>query len=339
MQGLFGGTLLGNIPGYHPSDLLSAYNLNRPFGGFGQPNGTGQTVGIVVAYHDPNAESDLAVYRAKFGLPPCTSASGCFKQVLGYNQTTVAASDQTWGVEESIDVDMVSAICPNCHIMVAEAPSSIDYDLIGAALMLEYEGATVVSNSYGMPDDPALAAFDSYYSHTIPFVAGSGDSGALEWPAVSTHVISVAGTSLTRNPFTLRGWTETPWAPSGSGCSQYMPTVSWQPAFAGCNGRVVADVAAYADPNPGVAVYDTFLSSGAGWRTYGGTSVATPIVAGIIALAGNGPQLTSPGYIYQHRSALYPLVPVGTCTTSLCSPSIGFNATTGLGSPNGTGAF
>jgi subtilase family serine protease len=319
-QGLAAGTPAGQLPGFHPNDLRDAYNL--PSTGAG----AGQTIGIVVAFDNPDIEADLSVYRAKFGLPPCTTANGCFKKLGPGLLGAVVAGNEGWGQESSLDVDVASAVCPNCKIIVSEAPSDSPAALLAAARVAVAYGATVVSNSYSLAEYPAEAVDDAAYAIGVPFVVGAGDSGAgAQWPAASSHAIAVGGTSLARDT-SARGWSEKLWSLSGGGCSKHIAKPAWQPSD-GCAGRSANDVAAFADPNPGVSVYDSYLSHGAGWRTYGGTSVAAPIVAGAIALAGNGTtDLLDAGYIYGHASALHAI-------------GGGYNAVAGNGSPDGVGAF
>jgi subtilase family serine protease len=319
-QGLAAGTPVQKLPGLHPDDLRAAYNLPSTSAG------TGQTIGIVVAFDNPNVEADLGVYRAKFGLPACTTANGCFTKLGPGLLGAVVSGNQGWGQETSLDVDVASAVCPNCKIIVVESPSDSPAALLAAARLAVANGATVVSNSYSLKEYAAEAADDAAYAIGVPFVVGAGDSGAgAQWPAASSHAIAVGGTSLARD-HSARGWSERPWSMSGGGCSAYIAKPAWQPND-GCAGRSANDVAAFADPNPGVSVYDSYLSHGAGWRTYGGTSVAAPIVAGAIALAGNGTTaLLDAGYIYAHAGALNPI-------------GGGYNAIGGNGSPNGVAAF
>jgi subtilase family serine protease len=138
-------------------------------------------------------------------------------------------------------------------------------------------------------------------------------------------VIAVGGTSLARDG-SARGWSESVWSGSGGGCSAYVAKPAWQ-NDAACANRTANDIAAFADPNPGVAVYDSYLSRSAGWRTYGGTSVSAPIVAGAIALAGNGKSaMLDAAYIYANAAALNPI-------------GAGYSAQAGNGSPNGVGAL
>ena len=250
-----------------------------------------------------------------------------------------SAETRGWGQEASIDTQIASAVCPKCKLVVAEAPSDAPSALLAAARTAVANGATVVSNSYSMNE--SAGEDDASYAIGVPFVFGAGDGGAgAQWPAASSHVIAVGGTSLARDG-SARGWSETVWSGTGGGCSAYIAKPAWQ-HDAGCANRTANDIAAFADPNPGVAVYDSYLSQGAGWRTYGGTSVSAPIVAGAIALAGNGASvLLDAGHIYAHAAALNPVTAGsnGACATYLCVAASGYSAPAGNGSPNGAGAL
>lgn len=327
--------LLGSVPGYHPADLQRAYNLPSSTAGYGR------TIGIVVAYDDPNAESDLSIYRSKFNLGACTSANGCFTKIASGG--TLPATDQGWAQETSVDLDMASAICPHCKLLLVEAPSSSVADLMGGISAAVSHGASVVSNSYTALEQSAFASYDAQLQKAaIPIVAGAGDMGfGVGWPASSPYVIAVGGTSLKSNLFSSRGFTESVWGATGSGCSIFEQKPSWQ-NDGGCTMRTVADIAAVADPNTGVAVYDTFLSSGGGWLEYGGTSVATPIIAGVYALAGNAASIGGASSIYHNPQALFDITSGsnGSCSPSyLCTAVRGYDGPSGLGSPNGVGAF
>lgn len=329
IQGQPAGTPANELSGLHPADLQSAYGLPS------STAGAGQTVAVVIAFDNPNLEADLGVFRKTFGLPPCTTSNGCFKKIA--QSGTIA--NQGWGQEASIDVQMVSAVCPNCKILVSEASAATDVALLAAAKRAVTNGATVVSNSYSMPEDSSEN--DAAYAIGVPFVFGSGDTGAgAQWPSASSHVIAVGGTSLARSS-NARGWTETVWSGTGGGCSAYIAKPAWQ-HDSGCARRTTNDVAAFADPNPGVAVYDSYLGSNPGWRTYGGTSVAAPIVAGAIALAGNGKTaLLNASYIYAHAGSLNDITSGhnGSCSTYLCNAENGYSAPAGNGSPHGVGAL
>jgi subtilase family serine protease len=330
--------------GFHPADLRSAYNLPSATAGHGQ------TVAIVDVYDDPNAESDLAVYRRQFGLPPCTTANGCFTKVNEFGQATPlppANPAGGWQSEESLDLDMVSAICPNCHILLIEAfnPHQSPDDNANLAIgdnTAARLGATAVSNSFGTSNGefPALLRLDQLLNHPgIAYTASSGDNGyRASWPASSQYVTAVGGTSLSRAAGTTRGWSETAWSGAGSFCSPIEPKPSWQ-HDPGCSMRTYADVSAVADPFTGVAVYDTFQSSG--WQVFGGTSVASPIIASVYALAGNAAQTVYGSYPYLHPGGLYDITSGsnGSCGTYICNAGPGYDGPTGLGTPNGVGSF
>ena len=330
--------------GYGPSDLRSAYALTA--------SGSGsQTVAIVDAYDDPNAESDLASYRSTYGLPACTTANGCFKKVNQTGSTTgLPTANSSWAGEISLDVDMVSAICPNCHILLVEAKSPTTANLgtsVNTAVSL---GAKFVSNSYGGAEDSSVTSSDtSYYYHPgVAITASSGDADydGGSYPATGKGVTAVGGTSLVRNS-SARGWGETVWNTTsytegaGSGCSQYIAKPAFQSGVTtGCSKRAEADVSAVADPATGVAVYQTY--GGSGWAVYGGTSAASPIIASVYALAGNPGANDVPNtYPYAHTANLNDVTSGknGTCGAPICTAGVGWDGPTGLGTPNGTAAF
>lgn len=321
--------------GYGPADLQSAYKLPSATAG------SGKTIAIVDAFDDPNAESDLGVYRAQYGLPACTTTNGCFKKV---NQTGVQGSyphtDAGWSQEISLDVDMASAVCPNCKILLVEAKTSAFANLSTAVDTAARLGASTISNSYGGSEYAGEVADQGHYNHPgIAVTVSSGDSGyGVEFPAASQYVTAVGGTALTRASTTTRGWAESAWSGAGSGCSAYVAKPSWQ-TDTGCARRTVADVSAVADPNTGVAVYDSLRGS-AGWMIFGGTSVAAPVIAGVYALAGN--PVASGSFPYANSSSLFDVTSGsnGTCSVAyLCTAGTGFDGPTGLGTPNGVGAF
>jgi subtilase family serine protease len=283
---------------YGPTFLWGAYGL----GGAVQLGGVGQTIAVVDAFDDPNAEADLGAYRSYFGFAPCTTANGCFRKVNQRGGTTYPHADRGWAEEISLDVDMASAICPNCDILLVEADSSALADLAAGVDTATHLGATVISNSYGGPEYAGEVADESHYNHPgIAITVSSGDGGyGVEFPAASQYVTAVGGTTLTR---TLGRYSETAWSGSGSGCSRYIHKPTWQ-HDTGCSNRTVADVAADGDPNTGVAVYDTYrMPGGGGWLKVGGTSVSAPIIAGVYALAGNAATVNYGSFSYSHLSA------------------------------------
>jgi subtilase family serine protease len=327
--------------GYGPSSLLSAYNL--PAGG-----GSGQTVAIVDAYNDPNAATDLATYRSQYGLPACTVASGCFKQVSQTGSTTsLPTANAGWAEEESLDIDMVSAIAPDAHIILVEAKSATTANLGTAVNEAVALGAKFVSNSYGGSESSSDPSYDTkYYNHPgVDITASSGDGGyGVEYPAASQYVTAVGGTSLS-TASNARGWTESVWSTSstegaGSGCSAYDAKPSWQ-KDTGCSKRTVADVSAVADPATGVAVYDNY-GGDPGWEVFGGTSVASPLIASVYADAGVSSANYAAAGLYADPSGLWDVTTGSTASCSpayLCTAEVGYDGPTGLGTPDGLGAF
>jgi subtilase family serine protease len=332
--------------GYTPAQLVAAYGLG-PY----ESRGGSETVGIVDAFNDPHAQGDLNAYRSQFGLPPC--GAGCFSQVSQTGSATALPKENNgWAAEESLDIEMVSAICPHCHILLVEAKSDT-YRNLGLAVDEAVNlGASVVSNSYGANEQANEQSFDQYFNHPgIPILASTGDAGyGVQYPASSNDVVAVGGTSLTPNANTARGWTESAWTLTGAGCSTKEPALAWQQAIpslaTACAKRAVADIAADADPGTGVAVYDSTPDDGyQGWNVIGGTSASSPIVAAVFALAGGVPASISAGrYLYAHAAGNLNDVTSGgssgTCTaTVLCMAGTGWDGPTGLGTPKGIGAF
>jgi len=323
--------------GFGPSGLRSAYNLTAS-------GSASATVAIVDSNDDPNAESDLATYRSTYGLPACTTANGCFKKVNQNGQTSpLPAADSGWAGEISLDVDMVSAICPNCHILLVEADQASMADLGTAVNTAVAMGAKYVSNSYGGGEDGSEPGYDSSYFHHpgVAITASTGDNGyGISYPASSQYVTAVGGTSLTQGGGT-RGWTETAWSGAGSGCSTSVAKPAFQNVTTGCTKRANADVSAVADPQTGVAVYQTY--GGSGWAVYGGTSASSPIIASVYALAGPpGASDTPAAYPYSHAGNLNDVTSGsnGNCSTAVqCKAGAGWDGPTGLGTPNGTAAF
>jgi subtilase family serine protease len=246
-----------------------------------------------------------------------------------------------------LDIEMVSAICPNCHILLVEGSSPTTANLGTAVNTAVAQGAVSVSNSYGGSESSSETSYDnSYYKHPgVAIVASSGDSGyTREYPAASQYVTAVGGTALSRAS-NSRGWTESVWSTSssegaGSGCSAYEPKPSFQ-HDTGCSRRTIADVSAVADPATGVAVYDSYGSGG--WTVFGGTSVASPIIGAMYALANSPAPSTYPNsYPYANPGALWDVTTGHTATCSpayLCTGEVGFDGPTGLGTPNGAAAF
>ena len=342
--------------GYGPGTLQSAYRLVAA----SAHRGRGELVAIVDAYNNPDLVRNLASYRRHFRLPACSTRSGCLRIV---NQSGRAgplpAANRSWGLEESLDLDMVSAICPHCRILLVEARSNSTVSLGTAEDTAVAKGARFVSNSWSGGEFIGQDAYNHYFNHpgdAIVFASGDFGYGAL-YPTDTQFVTAVGGTRLTHRRSARRAWTESVWGSvsdrnggTGSGCSTLEAKPSWQlvdaTAARGCLNRTENDVAAVADPNTGVAVYDTYRT-GVPAKIFeiGGTSVATPIITAAYALAGVPARGTYPAsYLYRHASQFNPVTSGtnGRCESSrqyLCTGKRRYSGPTGLGTPNGTGGF
>jgi len=349
-------------PGYlTPERLHAAYSL---------PTETAasslQTIAVVDAYDDPTAEADLGVYDKQFGLPECTTANGCFAKINQVGKASpLPAKEGEWASEISIDLQMAHAICQSCRVLLVEADSEEFTDLGAAVNAAVAAGATEISNSYGGPEQASYTGYaTSYYNHPgVLITASSGDcgyldqacleeAGAAEFPASSADVLAVGGTTLTEAKKT---WASTVWEEGGSGCSLAFTAPLWQSGLAnfsatGCgSGRAVADVAAIGDPETGVDIYDSTPEGNGGptgWGVWGGTSVASPIIAAELALDGGSHNVSYPAQtLYSHlgeSDALYDVVSGsnGTCAgASICQAGAGYDGPSGIGSPIGLDAF
>ena len=316
-----------------PGDIQSAYHLSRTAG-------AGQVIGIVDAQDDPKAESDLATFRARYGLPACTTANGCFRKVNQMGRPApLPAGDQGWGLEISLDLDAVSSACPACSILLVEGRSPGFTDLGAAVNTAVRLGADVVFNSYGATEFNGMGAYDrTYYLHpNVPIVASSGDEGfgPAAFPAVLANVIGVGGTTLNKARATARGWSEQVWFGASSGCSAYVAKPAWQ-KDTHCLMRTVADVSADADPDSGLLVQDSYGFSGQ--MATGGTSLAAPLVAAMIAEAGHTSAVHDASGIYAHPGRFNDVVggENGYCGGDyLCNGKVGYDAPSGVGTPAG----
>jgi uncharacterized protein (TIGR03382 family) len=331
--------------GLNPADLKSAYNLVTDRTATAKP-----TVAIVDAYGYTNLESDLATYRSQFGLPPCTKANGCLKVVNQNGQTAPLPPDppanDDWTVETALDMDMVSAACPLCNILVVQADDNLGDGLFIAQNAAAALGATVISNSWGGPESPMttpteLAMAEAFFAQTnIAIFVSAGDDGyndngdGPDYPGTSSHVIAVGGTKLVKDPTVPRGWTETAWAKGGSACSLAVTKPAYQ-TTSPCKFKATTDIAAVGDPDTGLSVYN---ANNMGWIRVGGTSASAPFIAGIFAATGNGTQ-TSGAFIASKAAKLHD-VTVGNngecgADTLLCNAAVGWDGPTGYGTPDG----
>ena len=391
--------------GLRPQDLRGAYFPGeQPDAPASEP----QTIALVDAYDDPNAEADLEVYDHEFSLPSCTEANGCFKKVNQVGETghpPVASSEREkeeadgWALETSLDIEMAHAVCQNCHIVLVEADNAENASLEAAEdTAAEKIGATEISNSWGGEEPPTDSA--AFNHPGIVITVSAGDDGYLNWdaskeeveggveiggvnyPASSPHVVAVGGTSLTLSSPAGARSSETVWNNGGGGCSPAFMAQEWQRdapdwSSVGCEERrAVADVSADADPDTGVAIYDSvpYVRPGGGlknarvigWTPIGGTSVASPIIASMFALAGGSHGVEYPAKtLYSHlgSAGLYDVTEGGNgkcaddyssgCTGSMsplsvsdcgqgmliCNAAPGYDGPSGVGAPNGIEAF
>ncbi|HEY3675931.1 MAG TPA: S8 family serine peptidase, partial [Candidatus Tumulicola sp.] len=346
--------------GYGPADLLSAYNI---------PPGKPTRIAIVDAYGYTRASSDLAAYRTYYKLGQCTTGNGCLVIRNQNGGTTLPVPKVSWSGEQALDLDMASAMCQSCHLLLIEANDNSTSNLYAAVSEAVKQGAIVISNSYGISeakscDGGGQASNPTFSTAGHVFVAAAGDQGGgltdcggPQQPCSLSTVVCVGGTLLARAN-NARGWSETVWneladevcsgscGGTGSGCSTIVKKPAWQ-NDTGCHNRSEADVAAEASVLTPVAVYFTGYG---GWTAFGGTSASTPIIAGIFGKAGNGASINAPQRLWQNRTHFYDITsgnnlyaPVtGGCASSvhyICYAGAGYDGPTGLGSPNGMDAF
>ena len=278
------------VSGLAPTNIKSVYGFSTS-----TLAGSGETIALVDAYDDPTVASDLSTFSSQWGLPSCTTSTGCFTKVNQTGGTRLPASNsqlaEEWALEISLDVEWAHAVAPGARILLVEANSSSLSDLLTAET---YAGAhaNYVSNSWSSTEFSGEASYDSVFSGSASYFASTGDTAsAVGYPATSPNVVAVGGTSLKFNSNGSLA-SETAWSAGGGGCSIYEPAPSAQASFAqyaqtGCTGRAVPDVSLDADPASGVAVYDSTAEQGrSGWWTVGGTSVSSPIWAAESAVAG-----------------------------------------------------
>lgn len=322
--------------GKTPADIQSAYNIT------GLKSG-GRTVAIVDAYGYPNLERDLGVYRSQFGLPACTVSNGCLTIMNQNGGSKLPRFNSGWADETALDVDAVSAACPDCKILVVQATTASFTNLgTAVATAAKQPGVAAISNSYGGGDSPD-STYGAYYNHPgIAVTASTGDNGytGSSYPASSSYVTAVGGTSLVKDTST-RGWSESAWSGSGSGCSTVNAALPAAAAFGtGCSRRASADVAAVADPQTGLAVYAPNSSTSSSWAQYGGTSLSSPLIAAMYALSGNSGSSTAlaNSLPYTNAGKFNDVVTgsTGSCPTSQwCLAGSGWDGPTGVGTPNG----
>ena len=334
--------------GLFPAQIKAAYGFNST------PNqGQGQIIGIVDAFDDPNAESDLQVYDTQFNLPVCTTGNGCFTKIKVGNPP----GDTGWGLEISLDIQQAHGLAPAAKVILVEANSNSFDDLLAAVDVARQNGATQISMSWSGGEDPSELGFDSFFNHPgVTFMASTGDSGhGVGYPAASPYVVAVGGTTLVLstatplpNPLLSNYGHETAWSGSGGGISAYEPGQSYQNGiFAGCGStgmRCVPDISSDANPGTGVPVYDTYGYGG--WIQVGGTSVSSPDWSAVFAVANSSRAAAGKGTLQTAIADLYTFYNTtqyndfhditsgtnGSCGAD-CTAIVGYDLVTGIGSP------
>jgi subtilase family serine protease len=316
---------------FTPSDVQKAYNLK------GLKSG-GRTVAIVDAFAYPTLEADLAAYRDFYKLPKCTTKNGCLTVIGQDGGKPPSQVDSGWDLEQALDLDMVSAACPDCKILMVESDTNT-FKNLGAAVnqAAKTKGVVAISNSYGA--DGFDGKNKSAYDHPgIAITASTGDHGYQDAsaPASFTSVIAVGGTSIVPDG-SSRGYNETVWSGAGSGCSDKNKPAKYQDTKATkCKGDAMADVSGPANPGAGgLSIYFT-----GHFTTVGGTSESSPMIAAIFGLSGKT-QGYPGSYIWDNPKKLYDITSGsnGSCGAPLCTAGKGWDGPTGLGTPNGAGAF
>ncbi|MDR3369484.1 putative Ig domain-containing protein [Rhodoferax sp.] len=366
---------------YSPAQIRAAYGLSAlPAAGANLNTtqaaqlGAGQTIYIVDAKHNPNVAAELAAFNQKFGLPTCTTQSiaassklplssapvtGCqlsivYNTAAGAMTSAAPAYDSGWATEISLDVQWAHATAPMARIILIEAADASINNLLGGVLLANAMGPGAVSMSFGSMEGSWTSSVDSAFAASnMTYLAATGDSGAaVSWPAVSAKVVAVGGTSLTYSGTGTRS--ETTWSGTGGGTSLYTLKPTYQtnavPGMGSYSGRAVADVAFNADPATGqyVAVMAPG-STAVSWISAGGTSLATPQWAGLIAIANASRALSAKSALGTPHAVLYNQIATvpgtyanvfaditkgmnGTC--AVCVSGIGYDIPSGLGTPN-----
>jgi subtilase family serine protease len=322
------------VTGFGPSQMRRAYGFNLV-----RNQAAGQRIALIDAYDNPNAESDLGVFTRQFGLPPCTSANGCFQVI--YASGVKPAFNSLWALESSLDTQWSYAIAPRAKILLVEAADQSSAALWHAVDVAIQHGATVVSMSFGFWEYARETAADVHFNVPgVTFCASSGDGGHnTQYPAASPYVVSVGGTTLQLG--SGGAWqSEAAWNGSGGGASRYEIEPSYQAIVQTMGRRGIPDVAFDADPNTGVAVYSQ--SGYGGWAQVGGTSVGTPQWAALFAIANSMRVAAGKTTLTQPQLNLYASGETdyhditsganGSCGAQ-CTAAPGYDFLTGLGSP------
>ncbi len=305
--------------------------------------GGSQKIAIVDAFDYPTAENDLKVFSAKFGLPLCTTANGCFKKV--YANGTKPRADCGWAQEAALDIEWAHAMAPNAKIILVEAGSNSFANLFRAVDVATSQvttggGKGEVSMSWGGAEFSIESSYDGHFqNNNVVYFAASGDNGGVNgYPSVSPYVVSAGGTTINRKSGVFTS--ETGWSGSGGGPSKYETKLSYQNNVTGTSStkRSAPDMSFDANPQTGVSVYDsTQCQNLSGWLVFGGTSVSSPSLAGIVNLAGHFAinTVSELGTIYANRKNTADFRDILSGTAGSFSAKAGYDFVTGVGSNQG----
>lgn len=279
------------IPGCNPATLSNSNNAG----------GGSRAIAVVDAYDYPTAFNDLKAYSSEFGLPAPTSSTFTVAWPGSKPSPDPACANvdgwDCWATESALDIEMAHAASPRAHIYLVEAASNSFTDLFAAiakaVTLVKAAGGGEVSMSWGGSEWSGETSEDYRFNQSkVVMFAATGDVEGTQYPSVSPNVVAVGGTTVTRSPYTLDFEQEIAWEDGGGGVSLYEPLPAYQKSLAAeLPGRGVPDVAADANPRTGVWVYDSFENNYGGvlqpWNIIGGTSVASPLWAGIVNHGGS----------------------------------------------------
>jgi subtilase family serine protease len=335
------GTGGPGLPAYYPSDLRTAYGVNNILFGATHGDGTGQTIAIIDAFNDPNIKTDLANFDTSFGL----AAPPSFQVVNQSGGATLPPNSPpgSWDVEESLDVEWAHSVAPAASIILVEANSPTYGNLLSHAVVWakKQPSVSVISMSFGGGEFSTETGFDGKFKTPLghngdTFIASTGDGGAPGgYPSWSPNVLAVGGTTLTEN--SSSNWvSETGWSGSGGGQSVFEAKPTYQKNVNSSSFRQTPDISSDADPNTGVYVLDSWAG---GAFQVGGTSLAAPTWAGLIAIANQGRVINGLGTLKNQEAMkiLYSLPSSDfhdiTSGNNGFAAGPGYDLVTGIGSP------
>lgn len=302
--------------GLAPAQVLGAYGIDEVQFGSVVGDGSGQTIAIVIAYDAPTIVQDLHMFSQYFDLPDANLIRVGQDGSNNLPGTDPYGPGYSWALEAALDVQWAHAVAPQADIVLVEANSPSYGDMMAAVdTARNYPGVSVVSMSWGGPEFRQQTTFDKFFTtpaghEGVTFVAASGDSGAykyastkkgVSYPAASANVLAVGGTYLKvdadNNYVDETGWgygrSSSFFGGAGGGASSRVKRPAYQKGVAkvSTSKRVVPDVALLADPRSGVPVFDSWDFPNGSWVKVGGTSLAAPLWAGVIALTNQGREL------------------------------------------------